>query len=85
MSDSPTLFKLVIPRMYLSSLCSIGSARLRRFVLDLVPWKAGREIRDISDAMHKTSIELVENAKAAVTTETSAKRKDVMSILGSRR
>jgi len=67
--------------MYLSSLCNIGSGPLRRFFLDAIPWTAGHEIRDISDAMHKTSVELVENARAAVM-DSSSKRRDVMSILG---
>ena len=74
------MYKVVIARMLLSRFCTIGSTRLRRFVIDILPWKAVHDIRDISDAMHKTSVELVGNARDAAL-DADSKSREFMSVL----
>jgi len=66
---------------------NIGSPKLRRFVVDLLPWKNLHVVRDIVDIMHSASSEIFESKKRALlngdedATRQVGQKKDVMSIL----
>ncbi|KAF5316333.1 hypothetical protein D9619_006491 [Psilocybe cf. subviscida] len=83
----PTAFKLrfVFPLMPFFS--RWGSAKFRRFVVDVIPWKALRETRDLVDIMTKTSCDIYEEKKKALADGDKAfitkvgQGKDIMSIL----
>ena len=82
------LLKVVVVRNYLlPTISKIGTPRFRRFMLTLVPWKALQELKEISDMMHKTSLEIFESKKQALLEgdEAMAKQiaqgKDIMSVL----
>ena len=50
----------------LPTLVKLGPPRFRRFLVDLLPFKNARRLRDIVDIMHNTSVEiLVEEARIA--------------------
>jgi hypothetical protein len=55
--------------------------------MDLLPWKALHDIRDISDLFHKTSLEILEDKRRALAEGDEAverqigQGKDIMSIL----
>ena len=51
--------------MYLAPLARLGTPRFRRFILNLIPWKALHQLRDISDVFHNTAAEIVNSKKRA--------------------
>ena len=51
--------------MYLTPLVTLGTPRFRRFILNLIPWKALHQLRDISDVFHNTAAEIVNSKKRA--------------------
>ena len=62
----------------------IGTPKLRRFFMNLLPWKSLHELRDISDVLHKTSFDIYESKKALEKSggEPAANQgKDIISIL----
>jgi len=71
----------------LPTLVKLGPPRFRRFLVNLLPFKNTRRLRDIADIMHNTSIEILEAKKGALKEgdETLAKQtgrgKDLLSIL----
>ena len=73
--------------MYMAPLIKIGTPKFRRFILGLIPWKTLHEIRDITDVIHNTSIEIINSKKRALENgdEAVAKQmgqgKDILSIL----
>ena len=72
---------LLYPYVY-----NIGSPRFQRAVVNVLPWKKLHAIRDMVDVMHKTSIDIFENAKRGLNKgedarERIAKGKDIMSAL----
>ncbi|KAH6912609.1 cytochrome P450 [Coprinopsis sp. MPI-PUGE-AT-0042] len=73
---------LVLPQV-----AHIGSARFRRWVVDILPWKKLHVLRDMVDIMHKTSQEILKAKKHAleagdeVLREQVGNAKDVLSIL----
>jgi hypothetical protein len=73
--------------MYLAPLIRIGTPKFRRFILGLIPWKTLHEIRDITDVIHNTSVEIINSKKRALEDgdEAVAKQigqgKDILSIL----
>ena len=80
--------RVVIARNYLlPTLGKIGPPRFRRLMLTLIPWKALQEVKEISDTMHKTSLEIFESKKRAFLEGDAAvvkqigQGKDIMSIL----
>ncbi|KAJ6612274.1 cytochrome P450 [Mycena sp. CBHHK59/15] len=83
-----TLFKLAMPRNYiLPSVINLGPAKLRRLIVNILPWKALHEGRDIVDRIHKTSTEIynakkdaLEKGDEAVSAQI-AHGKDIISIL----
>ncbi|KAF9522379.1 cytochrome P450 [Crepidotus variabilis] len=53
------LSKTVVLQNYiLPSVMKIGTARFRRFMLDLLPFRVLHDVKDISDVMHSTSVEI---------------------------
>ncbi|TFK29227.1 cytochrome P450 [Coprinopsis marcescibilis] len=66
---------------------NVGTPRLRRFVVDLLPWKKLHYIRDLIDVMHNTSLEIYTAKKRALEqgdealAEQIGMGKDIMSIL----
>ena len=80
--------KLRLSTAYLlPPLSKIGSAKFRRFIVDLVPWKDVHDVRDIVDVLAKTSTDIFELKKKALAEgdEALAKQvgrgKDILSIL----
>ncbi|KAG2130367.1 cytochrome P450 [Suillus clintonianus] len=83
----PSIYKLSVVRQFLPLLINVGTPNLRRFVVKIFPWKAVKEISDIVDVMHKTSMEVFEEKKRAISEGDDAvlhqvgEGKDIMSIL----
>jgi hypothetical protein len=73
--------------MYLTPLVRIGTPKFRRFILDLIPSKTLHQLRDISDVIHNTSIEIINSKKRALEDGDEAvarqigEGKDILSIL----
>jgi hypothetical protein len=62
----PTFFSLTTAQDYLPLLAKLGPPRFRRFLVDLLPSKRIRRLRDISDVMHETSINILESKNRAL-------------------
>ncbi|KAJ3510085.1 hypothetical protein NLJ89_g4875 [Agrocybe chaxingu] len=84
----PVSFKMLFPRTYLlATLVKIGTPSFRRFLVDLIPWKALHDLRDVVDVLHNTSVEIIESKKKALAEgdESVAHQigqgKDILSIL----
>ncbi|KIM41635.1 hypothetical protein M413DRAFT_72029 [Hebeloma cylindrosporum] len=83
----PVSFKLAFHRMYLAPLFKLGSPKFRRFIVDLIPWKNPHQLRDISDVIHDTSVEIINSKKRALEEGDEAlarqigEGKDILSIL----
>ncbi|KAF6751312.1 cytochrome P450 [Ephemerocybe angulata] len=72
---------LILPYVY-----GIGSSRFQRIVIDALPWKDLRAVRDMVDIMHKTSVEIFEATKQSLREGKDLSTrigggKDIMSIL----
>jgi len=73
--------------MYLAPLVKLGTPKFRRFTLDLIPWKPLHQLRDISDVIHNTAVEIVNSKKRALEDGDEAvasqigQGKDILSIL----
>ena len=74
--------------MYLTPLVTrLGTPKFRRFIMDLLPWKTLHQLRDITDVMHDTSVEIVKSKKRALEDGEEAvagqigEGKDILSIL----
>lgn len=75
---SPALLRTTISRIYLlPTAMKFGSRKLQRFVVDFLPWKNLQRLRDISDVMHRTSVEIFEGKKAAMKLGDEALEKQV--------
>ncbi|KIK05288.1 hypothetical protein K443DRAFT_3951 [Laccaria amethystina LaAM-08-1] len=83
----PALLKISLVQAYLFYLAKIGTPQFRRFIIDILPWKNMHDVRDIVDAMHKTSLEIFESKKKAlldgddVVARQIGEGKDIMSML----
>jgi len=79
--------KIVFVQEYLSFVTKIGTPQFRRSIIDMLPWKAMHDARDIVDTMHKTSLEIFESEKKAlmdgddVVARQIGQGKDIMSML----
>jgi hypothetical protein len=67
-------------------LVRIGSPRFRRFLVDLLPGKNVRRVRDAVDSLHNISLEILEANKRTIleegeTSQQGGTRNDVLSIL----
>ncbi|KAG6909968.1 hypothetical protein DXG01_014237 [Tephrocybe rancida] len=85
---SPATSKLLFQREYLlPTLVKIGSPRFRRWVVDHLPWRNLHAIRDIVDTWDRTTVEIFEAKKQALSKGDVAlvrqvdQAKDLMSIL----
>ena len=73
--------------MYLAPLVKLGTPNFRRFILDIIPWKTLHQVRDISDVMHNTAIEIINSKKRALEDGNEAvarqigQGKDILGIL----
>ncbi|KAF8910643.1 cytochrome P450 [Gymnopilus junonius] len=78
---------IMINRILTPKLTKIGTPAFRRWVVDHIPSKNIRKVRDIIDTLHRTSVEIFESKKKAIEAGDSAleaqigKGKDVISIL----
>lgn len=84
----PATFHFIWARNYLLPfLTKIGSPKFRRFVIDILPWKELRELRDVVDVLHNTAVEIIESKKKALAEGNDAimrqvgQGKDIISIL----
>jgi hypothetical protein len=72
---------------FLSTFVKLGPPRFRRFLVDLLPFKNARRLRDIVDIVHNTSIEILEAKRRALQEGNEAvvkqigQGKDIISIL----
>ena len=73
--------------MYLTPLVKLGTPKFRRFILNLIPWKPLHQLRDISDVIHNTAVEIVNSKKGALEDGDEAvasqigQGRDILSIL----
>ena len=73
--------------MYLTPLAKLGTPKFRRFILDIIPWKTLHQLRDISDVIHNTAVEIINSKKRALEDGDEAvarqigQGKDILSIL----
>ncbi|KAF5386397.1 hypothetical protein D9757_006698 [Collybiopsis confluens] len=71
----------------LPRVCNIGTARFRRFVVNLLPWKDLHDLRDMADYMYETATGIYESKKQAFeegderVTQQIGGGKDLISIL----
>ena len=71
----------------LTTLVKLGPPKFRRFLVDLLPFKTARRLRDIVDVIHNTSVDILESKKRALREGDEAvamqigRGKDIMSIL----
>ena len=83
----PVSFKIAFLRMYLTPLVKLGTPKFRRFILNLIPWKTLHHLRDISDVIHNTAVEIISSKKRALNDGDEAAEsqigqgKDILSIL----
>lgn len=81
------MFTLHTFLQYLPTLVKLGPPRFRRFLVDLLPFKNVRKLRDIIDIMHETSVEIFESKKRALQEDDEAvmrqmaRGQDIISIL----
>ena len=82
------MFRMVFARHYLiGTLVKLGPGWFRRLVVDLLPFKNVKRLRDISDTMHNTAIDILESKKRVLREGDEAfarqvgQGKDIMSIL----
>ena len=73
--------------MYLAPLARIGTPKFRRLILDLIPSKNLHELRDITDIIQNTTVEIINSKKQAFQKGDDAvarqigQGKDILSIL----
>ena len=73
--------------MYLAPLARLGTPKFRGFILNFIPWKPLHRLRDISDVIHNTAVEIVTSKKRALEDGDKAvarqmgQGKDILSIL----
>ncbi|KAF6751678.1 cytochrome P450 [Ephemerocybe angulata] len=62
-----TFSEFIFPRLLiLPYICNIGPAWLRRWLVDVLPWKNLHVLRDMVDTMHNTSLELLRSRQGGV-------------------
>jgi hypothetical protein len=82
-----TVFSLSIFLLLTPFVCNIGTAEFRRTVINVIPWPALHEIRDMVDTMHATSIKILATKTRDIPfadgfgEEQIKGRSDIMSIL----
>jgi len=68
-------------------LAKLGTPKFRRFILNLAPWKTLHQLRDISDVIHNTAVEIINSKKRVLADggEAVARQigqgKDILSLL----
>ncbi|KAH9475309.1 Cytochrome P450 monooxygenase 91 [Psilocybe cubensis] len=83
----PVASKMMFARMYLGWTTRVGPPKIRRAIVNLLPWKAAHKIRDITDTMYNTSVEILNSKRQALDNGDEAVRnqigqgKDILSIL----
>lgn len=72
--------QIVMPLVYKYKL---GTPRLHRLFISILPWPRMHKMRDTIDVMHETSVEIIEGKKKAMQegTDESLNQKDFMTIL----
>jgi hypothetical protein len=82
------MFTMISIRTYfLSTLVKLGPPRFRRFLVDLLPFKNARRLRDIIDILDNTAKEILEVKKRAIQegddaiAEQVGHGKDIISVL----
>jgi len=83
----PTLVKIRFLQKYLIPLAKLGTPKFRRFILNLTPWKTLHQLRDISDVIHNTAVEIINSKKRVLADGGEAvarpigQGKDILSLL----
>lgn len=78
---------LLLPRLFIVPPVfkyNLGGAWLQRLIVNLVPWKAAHQMRDVIDIMHQTSLDIFEKKRDALArddSDTDPERQDIISIL----
>jgi hypothetical protein len=83
---------MIAAQFAISTLNKVFSPKFRRYLVDLAsaPFRSIRMIRDASDVLHSTAVEIFESRKRALAAgeDVMAKQvgrgKDIMTILGER-
>jgi hypothetical protein len=77
----------MIRQYLLPTLVKLGSPRFRRLLVNLLPFKTTRRLRDAVDVMHNTSVEILQAKKHTLQEGDEAverqigRGRDIMSIL----
>ena len=78
---------IAIFRILAAPFVNLGPTWFRRAIVDMIPFKQVQRLKNVVDVMHKRSVEIVTEKKAAlqrgdeVLTQQVGEGKDVMSIL----
>jgi hypothetical protein len=61
------MFSLVFVRTYLhSTLVKLGTPKFRKVIVNILPFENVRQLRNIVDIMHNTSVEILEARRRAL-------------------
>ncbi|KDR76354.1 hypothetical protein GALMADRAFT_68050 [Galerina marginata CBS 339.88] len=84
----PVSFKLLFLRTYLlAPIVKLGAPKFMRFMIDIIPSKTLRQLRDVVDVIYNTSVEILDSKKKALAegdeavTRQIGQGKDIISIL----
>lgn len=82
------MFTMVFVRTFLlTTLVKLGPPKFRRFMVDLMPFKNVRKLRDIVDILDQTAVEILEAKRRSLREGDEAvarqigQGKDIMSVL----
>ncbi|KAK7047153.1 hypothetical protein VNI00_006819 [Paramarasmius palmivorus] len=81
---SPTLFSLALLRQFAPFLSHIGSDAFRRKVVEWMPNGTIQKLKDISDVMHYTAVEILQERRENIRREDGkpdSEAKDIISVL----
>ncbi|EDR05285.1 uncharacterized protein LACBIDRAFT_303028 [Laccaria bicolor S238N-H82] len=62
----PVLLRFAFIRSYFWWLANVGTPKMRRFVVNLLPWKSLHDVRDIVDTIYNTSLNIFESKNRAL-------------------
>lgn len=75
----------MIPRTYLlPTLKKIGPPSFRRFMVNLLPYKALHDLRDVADVLYQTSSDIYHSKKASLESDELdgvSRGRDIMTVL----
>ena len=83
----PTLFPMYILRVLMPQIVKIGSPAFRRWLLEITPYQRLQRLKDITDTLERTVMDILSQKRAALAEGDEAvlrqvgEGKDIMSVL----